>query len=82
MRELFGSPWYHRDLGPVYSIGGAFVDFLIRKHGTKKFLRFYIECRPDSFEAVIRDVFASDIDALESEFWSDATEQVSHTRSP
>ena len=39
LRELLGPSWYHRDRGPVYSFGGAFVDFLIRKHGTKKFLR-------------------------------------------
>ena len=31
LRELLGPSWYHRDLGPVYSFGGAFVDFLIRK---------------------------------------------------
>ena len=77
--ELLGPSWYHRDLGPVYSFGGAFVDFLIRKHGTKKFLRFYNESRPESFEAVIRDVFAMDIDALEAEFWKDAMQQVTGT---
>jgi len=72
LRELLGPFWYHRDRGPVYSFGGALVDFLIRKHGMNKFLRLYNECRPESFEAVIRDVFAMDIDALEAEFWKDA----------
>ena len=48
------------------------------KHGTERFPRFYNECRPESFESVIRDVFNRDIDALEEEFWRDATEQVSH----
>jgi hypothetical protein len=80
LRELLGPSWYHRDLGPVYSFGGAFVDFLIRSHGTRKFLRFYNECRPESFEAVIRDVFEVDIDALEAEFWKDAIQQVSGTQ--
>jgi hypothetical protein len=79
LRELLGPSWYHRDLGPVYSFGGAFVDFLIRNHGTEKSLRFYNECRPESFEAVIRDVFEVDIDALEAEFWKDAMKQVSGT---
>ena len=79
LRELLGPSWYHRDRGPVYSFGGAFVDFLIRKHGMKKFLRLYNECRPESFEAVIRDVFAMDIDALEAEFWKDAMQQVNVT---
>jgi hypothetical protein len=78
LHELLGSSWYYRDLGPVYSIGGAFVDFLIRKHGSKRFLRFYNESRPESVEAVIRDVFNRDIDALETEFWKDTREQVSH----
>ena len=79
MRKLLGPSWYHRDRGPVYSFGGAFVDFLIRKYGTKKFLRLYNECRPESFEAVIRDIFEVDIDALEAEFWKDAMQQVSGT---
>jgi hypothetical protein len=76
LRELLGPSWYHRDLGPVYSFGGAFVDFLIRNHGTGKFLRVYNECRPESFEAVFRDVYGEDIDALEKEFWSDARRQM------
>ncbi len=79
LRELLGPSWYHRDLGPVYSVGGAFVDFLIRSRGTKKFLRLYNECRPESFEAVIRDIYEVDIDALEAEFWKDAVQQVSGT---
>ena len=45
----------------------------------KKFLRLYNECRPESFEAVIRDVFGVDIDALEAEFWKDAMQQVNGT---
>jgi hypothetical protein len=80
LRELLGPDWYHRDRGAVYPFGGAFVDFLIRKHGTAKFLRLYNECRPGSFEAVIRDVFDIDIDALESEFWKDAAEQIRAAR--
>ena len=79
LRELLGPSWYHRDSGPVYSYGGAFVDFLIRNHGTRNFLRLYNECRPESFEAVIRDVFGVDIDALEAEFWRDAMQQVKAT---
>ncbi|MFI5459204.1 MAG: hypothetical protein ACHRXM_27560 [Isosphaerales bacterium] len=75
LRDLLGTSWYHRDLGPVYSFGGAFVDFLIRNHGMKKFLRIYNECRPESCEVVFREVFGMDIDALEAEFWKDARQQ-------
>jgi hypothetical protein len=77
LRELLGPSWYHRDLGPVYSFGGAFVDFLIRTHGMEKFLRIYNECRPESSEVVFRDVFGMDIDALEAGFWEDARRQAS-----
>ena len=45
----------------------------------KKCLRLYKECRPESFETVIRDVFGVDIDALEAEFWEDARQQVNGT---
>jgi hypothetical protein len=77
LRELLGASWYHRDLGPVYSFGGAFVDFLIREHGTERFLRIYNECRPASSEVVFRDVFGMDIDALEAGFWEDARQRAS-----
>ena len=79
LHDLLGPSWYHCDRGPVYDYGGAFVDFLIRKHGMRKFLRLYNECRPESFEAVIRDVFGVDIDALEAGFWKDAMQQVRET---
>jgi hypothetical protein len=77
MRKLLGPSWYDRDLGPVYSFGGAFVDFLIRTHGIEKFLRIYNECRPASCEVAFLDVFGMDIDALEAEFWKDARQQAS-----
>jgi len=37
IRELLESDWYYIDAGPVYSIGGAFVDFLIRTRGAARF---------------------------------------------
>ena len=76
LRDLLGPSWYYRDRGPVYSFGGAFVDFLIRKHGPRKFLRLYNECRPGSSDAVLRDVLGVDIDNLETEFWKDANQQI------
>jgi hypothetical protein len=39
LRELTDPFWYHRHSGPVYSIGGAFVDFLVRRQGSKAFPR-------------------------------------------
>src|SRR5262249_42173636 len=69
LRDLLGPSWYHRDLGPVYPIGGALVDFVIRRHGIERFLRFYNECRPETFDAVCRQIFGKDAEALEAEFW-------------
>ena len=75
IRDLLGPDWYHRDVGPVYSVGGAFVEFLIRTHGVAKFLRFYNECRPEAVEATCRAVFGADLNDLEDEFWEDARRQ-------
>ena len=38
IQELLGPDWYYRDAGPVYSVGGAFVDFLIRTRGAPSFV--------------------------------------------
>jgi hypothetical protein len=71
VRELLGPAWYHRDVGPVYSIGGAFVDFLIRTRGAMRFRRFYVECQPQALDAKCLEIFETDIDDLEAEFWKD-----------
>src|SRR5262249_8780621 len=52
LRDMVGAGWYHHDDGPVYSLGGAFVDFLIRGHGVGKFLRLYNGSREGRFGAV------------------------------
>ena len=77
LRELTGPDWYHQDSGPVYSIGGAFTEFLLKKHGTKKFLDLYFACRPGTFEKEIERVYGVGLDALEMEFWKDAEKSVS-----
>ena len=81
VRELLGPDWYYRDSGPVYSVGGAFVDFLIRTRGGARFRRFATECRPDTVEAKCHEIFEVNLDDLESEFWEDLqnTIRASHT---
>jgi hypothetical protein len=64
--------WYHRDSGPVYPLGGAFVEFLIRKHGAAKFLRLYNESREASFKYTFHEIYDVELDAMEIEFWNDA----------
>ena len=71
IREMVGADWYHHDAGPVYPLGGAFVDFLIRRDGVGKFLRLYNGSREGRFGAVVREVYGTDLDALEAEFWED-----------
>jgi hypothetical protein len=75
VRDMVGPDWYHRDDGPVYPLGGAFVDFLIRRYGVGRFLRLYNEGRPGSFDAACRDVFGRGLDDLEAAFWDDARRQ-------
>lgn len=75
LRALVGSDWYHQDDGPVYSIGGAFVAYLIRVHGVAAFHRLYREANPATFDASVRSIFGMDLDALEARFWGDAQRQ-------
>ena len=70
--DLFGPDCYHRDDGPVYTVGGAFVAFLVREHGAPNFLRFFNEVRPDRVDVACLDAFGQDLDALETAFWADA----------
>ncbi len=76
IRDMVGPKWYHRDFGPVYPLGGAFVDFLIRRYGVARFVRPYNEGKPAAFDAACRNIFGSDLSALEAEFWEDVRRQV------
>lgn len=82
LRELTDSYWYHRDKGPVYSIGGAFVNFLLRKYGGPRFVQFYFACRPGNFDAECQKVFGIKLNDLEKEFWEDAEQLVSRGAKP
>jgi hypothetical protein len=72
LRELTDSFWYHHDNGPIYPVGGAFVDFLLREYGTRRFVDLYFACRPETFEAECQRVYGADLDTLEKRFWADA----------
>ena len=71
VRGLIGPDWYHRDDGAVYSFGGAFVDFLIRRRGVGPFVQLYNDCRPGTVEATFRDIYGTGLDTLEALFWED-----------
>lgn len=76
LRDMVRPAWYHRDQGPVYPLGGAFVDFLIRRYGVGRFVRLYNEGKPATFDAACRDILGPDFDALEAKFWEDVRRQV------
>jgi hypothetical protein len=71
LRALTGPGWYRQDSGPVYGVGGAFVDYLVRRHGAEKFLELYFGCAEATFADDVRRVYGVDLDTLESAFWAD-----------
>jgi hypothetical protein len=69
--DLLGPDWYHRDSGPVYTYGGALVDFLIRRFGVGKFVELYNRCQSATFDADFRAVYDEPLAQLESSFWQE-----------
>jgi hypothetical protein len=80
LRELTRPEWYHHDSGPVYSVGGAFVDFVIRRFGPERFVELYFTCRQESFEADCQRVLGEDLDTLERLLWEDVERSVPKPR--
>lgn len=76
IRELLGPEWYHRASGPVYTIGGAFVDFLLRRFGGPSVRRFSTECQPESVEAKCLEIFGIGPDELDTQFWEDVRQSL------
>ncbi|MFO1043340.1 MAG: hypothetical protein U0941_16270 [Planctomycetaceae bacterium] len=82
VRDLFGPEWYYRDEGAVYSIGGAFVEFLIRRYDVVRFQRLYVESSLGTVDARCREIFERSLVELEAEFWIDVkTILKSHSQS-
>ncbi len=71
LRELTGPERYHRIDGPIYSVGGAFAEFVLKKYGTERFLRLYFTCRPGRFAEECLAQLGVELDALETEFWAE-----------
>jgi hypothetical protein len=82
LRELVGPNWYHQNSGPVYSVGGALVDFLLRRYGAEKFRRLYVECRPETFATDCRAILGASLDELDAEFWKDAEKTAAPKEAP
>jgi hypothetical protein len=58
--------------GLAYSVGGAFVDYLLRRYGAQRFLQFYFAGRLERFAEECQEIFGVDLETLEAEFWADA----------
>jgi hypothetical protein len=80
--ELTGPSWYHNDKGQVYPVGGAFVDFLIRRYGAQRFVELYFSCRPGTFEASFQTIYGTDLDVLEKQFWDDLAQRIASDQPP
>jgi hypothetical protein len=71
LRSILGEDLYHVGTGYAYDLGGALVDYLLRRYGAGKFVEFYNGVRPGSFDADCERVFGRGVDELEREFWAD-----------
>jgi hypothetical protein len=80
LRELTEAKWYHHGSGPVYPVGGAFVDFVIRRFGVERFMELYFNCRPGSFEADCRRALGTDMVTLERLLWEDVEQTTRQLR--
>lgn len=68
LAEIISPTWYTRSFGPVYPLGGAFVSFLIEKHGGPAFFKLYSETSPESFEQDFQNVYRQSWASVESDF--------------
>jgi len=69
--ELTNSHWYRRDSGAVYSIGGAFVDHVLRRYGAGRFVELYFASRPGNFDQQCARALGADLQTIEQRFWED-----------
>jgi hypothetical protein len=69
LRELTGPEWYHSIAGAVYTVGGAFAGYLIRRCGMEAFLALYGACRPATFAADCQEHLGVGLEELEADFW-------------
>ena len=69
LEKLIEPEMYGRSLGPMYTHGGPFVIYLIRKFGGPKFLELYRNVRQPTFREDIKRMTGQSFAELESSFW-------------
>jgi hypothetical protein len=70
--RILGPEDYHRGTGDAYYVGGALVDYLLRRYGGERFLEFYNACRPGSYETDFERLYGVSFGDMERDFWRDA----------
>jgi hypothetical protein len=76
IQELVSKDWYHHDRGPVYFIGGMFVDYLIRHYGAEKFLQLYQKTGSKTFLKDFQEVYGIDLAEMEKPFWEEIQKRI------
>jgi hypothetical protein len=75
---LIGAAWYHRVDGPVYSVGGAVAEFVLRRYDPGRFLRLYFVRRSGRFEEARLAGLGVDLKALEPASWAEVEGLAGH----
>jgi hypothetical protein len=75
LQDLTTMPWYRYSRQSVYSIGGAFVDYLIRHHGIDSFVTLYLMANEEHFADQFQDIYHISLSEIEPEFWKEIDAQ-------
>ena len=65
---LLSADRYHRGNLDAYYIGGALVDFLLRRYGPEPFLAFYNTCHPETYAQDFERAYEIAFDMMEAAF--------------
>lgn len=71
LRQIVGPDWYDTDSGPVYTLGGPLVEYILKKWGHQKFLELYATCSRATFAADCERILGVTIDQLDQDYWAD-----------
>lgn len=76
LRELVSREWYNCDDGPVYTLGGPLVEYILRTWGPVKFGELYTTCRRQTFHADCERILGITVDQLDHDYWADIDRQI------
>lgn len=75
LRAVLAPDLYHVGTSFAYDLGGALVDFMLRRYGPDAFLRFYNAIRPETLDPECERAFGCGLDELERAFWADVEDR-------